>query len=276
MKPLLDKTTSKNDKIVRLYKPPTLEEMEATRVKYFSFSSRCSTNIMRHLGHCFLHLLISVNKSFYNLLNGPFIFAYCNNKMMIDSELLKGLYERHEVFLNEHKATCHKGNIPPRSMIMCSKEWPDIDPRKLHLLSLVDPHTCKILAFQTFWCGNMTGFYHILSDHSLLPDDPSFQQLTFDTNRTSYRVLKWREPTSKNVFSHILHSCFDFSLKRDGYLQAAVEYLERPHLFINVSLEFLCSNPPTDLFLENNTLRLRVDQFSVILTIDKCERLIYL
>jgi hypothetical protein len=282
MKRLLDDTISQKDKPVRLYKPPTLEEMEATGEKYFSFPNKCSTNIMIHLGHYFLHLLILVNKSFYNLLNrslknGPFIFAYCNK--MIDYGLLKGLYEGDEAILNKHKAICHRGNIPLCSMIMCSTEWPDIDPRKLHLLSLVNPDTCNTFAFRKFWCGNITGFDYILFNNELLRDDPSFEH----TDLTSYGVLNWREPASEdedelpNAFSYRVHFCFDFSLEEHGYLETAVVYLERTRMCINILPKFdvlpesLCStNPPTDL------LKIRVDQISVMLTIGECKNLTYL
>jgi hypothetical protein len=292
MKPLLDKTVSKkSNDIVRLYRPPSLEEM-VTGGKYFSMvtgekslslPNELSSEIMRHLDYCYLHLLILVNKSFYNVLNrsrslenGLTILVYGHER--IDSVLLKGLYEGDEAYLNQHKAKCNRGHIPLCSMIICCTEWPDIDPRKLHLFSLVNPKYPNTLAFRTFWCGNIIGFYHILFDQLLLPDDPSFQHSTFNTNRISYKVLNWREPTFKyeNSSSELVWSYFDFSLK-DGHLQATVEYLEKTHILINVLPEFSSStNLPTDLSLESNTLKLGVDQFSVILMINKCEKLIHL
>jgi hypothetical protein len=278
MKRLLE-ITSKNDKIVRLYKPPTLHEMMMTGKQYFPLPNEWSRDIMIRLGYYLLYLLIPVNKSFYNLLNrsrslenGPIIFGYRHNER-IDSEFMERLYGEHEAFLNKHKATYDKRKI------VCSTEWPDINPRKPHLLSLVNPEYPNTLAFQISFCENMTRFYHILSDQLLLPDDPLLRESAFHKHRTSSKVLEWRESTSKyqSRSSEILFSYFDFSLKKDGHLQAAVEYLERTHMCINVLPEFSSSiNPPTDLFLESNTLKFGVDQFSVILTIDKCKNLTYL
>jgi hypothetical protein len=204
-----------SNKPVRLYKPPILHEMKATGVKYFSLSNKLSREIMIHLGYDFLHLLTQVNNSFYKLLNrslenGPCIFGYQRNKM-IDSEFLKRLYEEHEAFLNEHKAICHRGDIPLCSMIICCTEWPDIiDPRRLHLLSLVDPDSCNTFAFQIYSCGNITDF-----DHRSFEDppfeDPSFKYSQYNPKhplpfkylqhncyRIPYRELKWREPTFKD------------------------------------------------------------------------------
>jgi hypothetical protein len=279
MKRLLE-IISKNDTIVRLCKPPTLHEMMMTGEQYFPLPNEWSRDIMIHLGYYLLYLLIPVNKSFYKLLtrsleNGPCIFGYQHNER-IDSEFMERLYGEHEAFLNKHKATYDKRKITLRSMIICSTEWPDINPRKLHLLSLVNPKYPNTLAFQISFCENMTGFYHILSDHLLLPDDPLFQHSTFNTNRISHKVLNWREPISKykSRSLNLLWSYFDFSLKKDENLQAAVEYLEKTHICINVLPEFSSStNLPTDLFPESNTLKFGVDQFSVILTIDKCEKL---
>jgi hypothetical protein len=254
MDPLSNETTSKN-KPIRLYRPPTSNEM-VTEGIYFSLPNDCTSEIMRHLGHYFLYPLILVNMSFCNLLtrsleNGPSIFAYCNNEM-IDSELLKLLYEKDEALLNQHKAKCHRGHIRLFSMIICSTEWPDIDPRKLHLLSLVDPHTCNTLILRTFWCGNITKF-----DHILLGDKISL-----------YGKLHWRKSASEdehlNVSTYIFPSFFKFSLEEHGYLEIKVmEQLER-QMRIKVLPESLCSN---------NTLGIAENKFSVILTIDQCKNL---
>jgi hypothetical protein len=279
MKRLLSETTSKNDRIVRLYKPPTLDEMVTGGGQYFSLPNEWSREVMIHLGYYFLYLLTQVNKSFYKLLtrsleNGPSIFGYQND--MIDSEFLKRLYEEDEAFLNEHKATCHRGHIPLCSMIICCTEWPDIDPRKLHLLSLVDPKYHKILAFRIFWCGNITGFDHRLFNHTPLKD-PLFKYSEYNYNRIPYGQLKWREPAyrDQNDPQALQFSSFDFSFKEDNrYLRAKMMYLKRCYMYVNIlpgSLRPI--NPPTNLSLMSNTLEISVDQFSVILTIDKCKEL---
>jgi hypothetical protein len=274
MESLSNETTyKKNYDVVRLYKPPTSNEM-VTEGIYFSLPNDCSSEIMRHLGHYFLYLLILVNSSFYKLLtrsleNGPFIFGYCNGQR-IDSELLKGLYEADEAYLNQHKAKFHRGeDIPLCSMIMCSTEWPDIDPRKLHLFSLVNPKYPNTIAFRIFWCGNITSFDYIL----------------FNTDLTSYGILKWRDENeppdegedNENEFPDASYRrvpfCFDFSLEEHGHLNVTVVQLESELMSICVLPEFdvlpesLCST---------NTLGTPMIQFSVILRIDQCKNLIRL
>jgi hypothetical protein len=282
MKPSSNETTSQKNKPVRLYKPPTLDEMKSTEVKYFSLHNDCSEKIMRHLGYYYLYLLILVNKPFYRLLtrsleNGPSIFGYQNN--MIDSEFLERLYEEDEAFLNEHKATCHGGHISLCSMIICCTEWPDIDPRRLHLLSLVDSESCNTFAFRTFWCGNITGFDHRSFNYASFKD-PLFKYSEYNCNRIPYEVLKWREPTSEdqNELQDSRFSYFNFSFKEDNrYLRAKMMCLNKRHMCVNILPGSLCStNPPTNLSLMSNTLEISENEFSVILTIDRCEELTYL
>jgi hypothetical protein len=274
-----NKTTyKKNYDVIRLYKPPSLDEMKVTGESYFSLHNDCSEKIIRHLGYCFLYLLTQVNKPFYKLLtrsleNEPFIFGYRHNKM-INSEFLERLYEEDKALLNEHKATCHRGDIPLCSMIICCTEWPDIDPRRLHLLSLVDSESCSTFAFRTCFCGNITGF-----DHRSF-EDPLFKYSEYNCNYIPYEVLKWREPTSKdqNELQDSRFSYFNFSFKEDNrYLRAKMMCLNKRHMCVNILPGSLCStNPPTNLSLMSNTLEISENEFSVILTIDRCEELTYL
>jgi hypothetical protein len=282
MKPLLDKTVSKkSNDIVRLYRPPTSNEM-ATEGKYLSLPNDCSSEIMRHLGHYFLHLLILVNKSFHNLLtrlleNEPIIFAYWNNRR-INSVLLERLYEKDKAFLNEHKPTCHRGDIPLCSMIICSTKWPDIDPRRLHLVSLVNPHTGGP-ALQSFWCGDITGFDHILFNNYLLHNDQLFHNYLLHNDilfkhidLSSYGVLNWRKSASEDeppdASSYGFPSFFNFSLEEHGYLEIMIAQLEREAICINVLPEFVCSTNTLE-----NTLGIPVVESSVTLTIGDCKNL---
>jgi hypothetical protein len=256
--------------IVRLCRPPSLEEMK-TGEKYFSLPNELSCKIMRHLDYHYLHFLILVNKPFYYLLNrsqslgnGLTILVYGYER--IDPELLKRLYEEDEALLNQHKAKCHRGYIPLCSMIICCTEWPDIDPRRLHLLSLVNPKYPNTLAFRTSWCGNIARFGYIL----------------FNTDLTSYGVLKWRDENeppdegedNENEFSDALYrripSCFDFSLEEHGHLDVTIVELES-------KLMSICVLPEFDVLPESlcsaNTLGTPMIQFSVILKIDQCKNL---
>jgi hypothetical protein len=290
MKPLSNETVSKkSNDIVRLYRPPSLDEMVTegkyfsmeTGGKYLSLPNELSSEIMRYLDYYYLHLLILVNKSFYNVLNrsrslenGHTILVYGHER--IESVLLKGLYEWNEAFLNKHKATCHRGHIPLCSMIICCTEWPDIDPRKLHLLSVVDPHTCKTLAFQTFWCGNITGFDYILFNNEVLRNNPLFEH----TDLTSYRVLSWRKPASEdededepldalNPLSYDFPFFFKFSLEEHGFLEITVVQLERGFMCIDILPEF---NVLPESLCSTNTLGIPMIQFSVILRIEQCKK----
>jgi hypothetical protein len=253
--------------IVRLCRPPTLEEM-VTGAKYFSLPNELSCEIMRHLDYHYLHLLILVNKPFYDLLNrsqslgnGLTILVYGYEK--IDPELLKRLYEEDEALLNQHKATCHRGHIPLCSMIICSREWPGIDPRRLHLLSLVDPRTCNTLALRKFWCGNITCFEYVSLD---------------DENRF-YGELSWRKPASEDEFeplnelSDMFTSLFKFSLEEHGYLEIKVTQLLESKMRIEVLPEF---NVLSKSLCSTNTLGIPENEFSVILTIDQCKNLTHL
>jgi hypothetical protein len=264
MKSLSNETTyKKSNDIIRLYRPPTSNEM-ATEGKYLSLPNDCFSEIMRHLGYYYLHPIILVNKSLCRLLtrpleNGPSIFAYCNDDM-IDPELLKRLYEEDEALLNQHKAKCHRGHIPLCSMIMCSTEWPGIDPRKLHLLSLVDPRTCDTLTLRTFWCGNINCFSYTSLD---------------DENRF-YGELSWRKPASEDEFeplnelSNMFTSFLKFSLEEHGYLEIKVTQLLESKMRIEVLPEF---NILSKSLCSTNTLGIPENEFSVILTIDQCKNL---
>jgi hypothetical protein len=256
-----------SNKQTRLYRPPTPNEMMTEGI-YFSLPNDCSSEIMRHLGHYFLYFLILVNKSFYNVLNrsqslenGPTILVYEHER--IDLELLKRLYEEDEALLNQHKAKCHRGHIPLYSMIMCSTKWPDIDPRKLHLLSLVDPRTCNTLILRKIWCGNINYF-----DYILLNDENRF-----------HRELSWRKPASEDEFeplnelSDMFISHFKFSLEEHGYLEIKVTRLLQNNMCIEVLPEF---NVLPESLCSTNTLGIPVIESSVMLTIDQCEDLIYL
>jgi hypothetical protein len=250
---------SLSNKQIRLYRPPTPNEMMTEGI-YFSVPNDCSSEIMRHLGHYFLYLLILVNKSFYNVLNrsrslenGLTILVYGHER--IDPELLKRLYEEDEALLNQHKATCHRRGIPPRSMIICSTKWPDIDSRELHLISLVNPKYPNTLAFRTFWCGNISSFDYTLYNN---------------TDLTSYGVLKWRDENGPpNILSRRrIPFCFSFSLEERGHLEVTVLYLERETICINVLPEFWCSTNTLE-----NTLGIPVVESSVTLTIGDCKNL---
>jgi hypothetical protein len=257
-------TSEKNDKIVRLCKPPSLREMiNVTEEPYFpSFPNEVSRDIMIHLGCYYLLVLINVNKSFNTLLNWllknePPIFGYGSKE--IDSELLERLYNEHKVSLNGYKATCCKERTTPRSMIICSTEWlGDIDPRNYHIFSFVNPNYPKILSWQISSCRNLSGF-----GHPLLNAKGAF-----------IRRLKWNE---RDGLPHPLHwSRFNFSLNGNGDLRAAVNFPGKS-LCVNVSLGSSCSTDSlTDLFLESNTLRNPVDEFPRIVKIDQCKNLVNL
>jgi hypothetical protein len=153
-------------------------------------------------------------------------------------------------------------------MIICSTEWPDINPRKLHLLSLVNPRTCDTLTLRTFWCGNITGFHCIF----------------FCEDSNSLRKLHWRKPASEdehedeflrflNMLSDNLPSSFKFSLEEHGYLEIKLTQLLVGQICIKVLPEF---NVLPESLCSTNTLGIPVIESSVMLTIDQCEDLIYL
>jgi hypothetical protein len=261
MEQLLNGNTSENNgKIVRLCKPPSLRQMiNVTKEPYFpSFHNYISRDIMIHLGCYYLLVLINVNKSFNTLLNWllknePPIFGYGSKE--IDSELLERLYNEHKVSLNGYKDTCCKER-PICSMIMCSTEWPGINPRNYHIIAFVNPNYSKILSWQISSCRNLSGF-----DYPLHNAKDAF-----------IGRLKWTELYRPPCFTD--RSRFSFSLNGNRNLRAAVNF-PGESLCINVSLGLSCSTDSlTNLSLKSNTHGNPVDEFPRILKIDQCKNLV--